>query len=97
MVLERALREKNMRFIANNVALNPLQAADLFLKPSHCHDLRNNKGIVMEAMYVAYELTDDLVFEVEGFLPVSDTQFKLGYSPILTPPGSTPAPPAPPA
>jgi HEPN domain-containing protein len=83
MVLEEARMRKHEAFLAKNVALDPAQSALLFSNPSHSIDIRNHKGNLYQVVYQSLYIKDDLVFEVEGFVPQNDLQFTVAFPPIV--------------
>ena len=82
MVLEEAKLKHDERFLLKNVAVDPSQTAALFSTPSHSCDIRNHRGNLYQVLYQSLRVADDLVFEVEGFTPQSETQFRVAYPPI---------------
>jgi HEPN domain-containing protein len=83
MVLDEARERQHQIFLAKNVAVDPALADSLFSSPSHSYDIRNHKGNLYQVIYQSLHIQDDLVFEVEGFMPLNDQQFVVAFPPIV--------------
>jgi len=79
MVLDEARMQRHEVFLAKNVAVDPAQSALLFSNPSHSCDIRNHKGNLYQVTYQSLHIKDDLVFELEGFVPQNDLQFTVAF------------------
>jgi HEPN domain-containing protein len=83
MVLDEARMQQHEVFLAKNVAVDPARSALLFSNPSHSYEIRNHKGNLYQVPYQSLHIKDDLVFEVEGFVPQNDLQFTVAFPPIV--------------
>jgi HEPN domain-containing protein len=66
LVLTRAARTGDQRYLARNVMLNPERAADFFRSDSQSFEFRNEKPLVIEIEYLSPGITDDALFDQEG-------------------------------
>jgi len=92
MVLDEAKLAHDQRILVRNVAVDPSQIPALFSQPSQSCDLRNHRGAIFEVFYQTLSVADDLIFELDGFVPQNDSQFRLAHLPAQ-PLAPSPTPP----
>jgi HEPN domain-containing protein len=66
LVLARAARGRDQRYLTRNVVLNPEQASDFFASNSQSFEFRNHRPLVIEVEYLTPGLVDDGLFDQEG-------------------------------
>jgi len=83
MVLDEAVFKKDDSFLAKNIAVDSSGASALFSMPSFSYDIRIHNGNLFQVAYSTQSVADDGRFDVEGFAPQNDRQFKVAYIPIV--------------
>jgi HEPN domain-containing protein len=81
LVLTRAAKAGDQRYLARNVVLNPEQAPNFFASNSRSFEFRNHRPLVIEVEYLSPGVADDGLFDQEGgvLIPIKAKDIKLAF------------------